>query len=346
MRANSADNRADLAKPVGALHFVVVAVDGSVASAVFAPLEMLQACVAIQANLGFAQPASITWEILSPEGTSFISGNGHRLPTNGPLKPLPPHSVIFFPGFGVIPPPALPGKLDAYRTLGQWLRRQHARGCMLATGCNGNFLFVEAGLMTGRPVTTSWMYAELFRQRYPDIELDVNSILIDHNRVVSVGGILCGLDLMLAVIERHVGAEVARLCAKFMLLENRKPSAVPFDKRQAVLDPDPVIRKAVDWIRRNLHRRISVDDLVAQVPTSKRNLARRFRGATGESPREYIGRVRIDRAKSLLETSDLQVEQIAEKVGYADTSAFARQFNRQTLMSPKEYRNRFRVRAS
>jgi transcriptional regulator GlxA family with amidase domain len=270
LRANSAKNRADSDKPAGALHFVVIAVEGSVASAVFAPLEILQACVAIQANVGFEQQASITWEILSPEGTCFTSGSGRRLPTDGSLKPLPPHSVIFFPGFGVIPPHALPGKLDAYRPLGHWLREQHERGCMLATGCNGNFLFVEAGLMKGRPVTTSWMYAELFRQRYPDIELDVNSILIDHNRIVSVGGILCGLDLMLAVIERQVGTEAARLCAKFMLLENRKPSGVPFDKRQAVLNPDPMIRKAVDWIRRNLQQRISMDDLVAQVPTSKR----------------------------------------------------------------------------
>ncbi|HZF32138.1 MAG TPA: helix-turn-helix transcriptional regulator, partial [Gammaproteobacteria bacterium] len=85
--------------------------------------------------------------------------------------------------------------------------------------------------------------------------------------------------------------------------------------------------------------------LVARVPTSKRNLTRRFRDATGESPKEYIQRVRIDRAKSLLETSDMPVEQIAERVGYADTSAFTRQFSRQTMMTPKEYRNRFQIRA-
>jgi transcriptional regulator GlxA family with amidase domain len=337
-------NRADSAKPPGALHFAVVAVDGSVASAVFGPLEMLQACAAIQANLGPEHQATITSEVLSPEAGSFVSSNGRRLPTDGPLRALPPRSVIFFPGFGLVPPQALVGKLSAYAVLGDWLREQHERGCILATGCNGNFLFVEAGLMRGRPVTTSWMYAELFRERYPGVELDLNSILIDRNRVISVGGILCGLDLMLAVIENRISAEVARLCAKFLLLENRRPSSVPFDKRQAVLNQDPMIRKAVDWIRGNLHRRISVEELVARVPTSKRNLTRRFRDATGESPREYIQRVRIDRAKSLLETSDLPVEQIAEQVGYADTSAFTRQFSSQTLMTPKEYRNRFQVR--
>src|SRR5262245_26373835 len=325
-------NRANSAKAIGGLHFVVVAVDGSVASAVFGPLEILQACSAIRASLGPAHQAKITAEMLSPEGGSFVSSNGHRLPTDGPLRALPPHSVVFFPGFGAVPPHALVEKLATYAFLGEWLREQHERGCILATGCNGNFLFVEAGLMRGRPVTTSWMYAELFRERYPDVELDFNSILIDRKRVVSVGGILCWLDLMLAVLEARISAEVARLCAKFMLLENRRPSRVPFDQRQAVLNQDPMIRKAVDWIRGNLHRRISVDDLVARVVTSKRNLTRRFRDATGESPKEYIQRVRIDRAKALLETSDMPVEKIAEQVGYADTSAFTRQLSSQTLM--------------
>jgi transcriptional regulator GlxA family with amidase domain len=337
-------NRAESAKTAGTLHFVVVAVDGSVASAVFGPLEILQACGAVRTQLGPEHQAKITAEILSPEGDRFVSSNGRQLPVDGPLRALPPQSVVFFPGFGVLSPQALPGKLDAYRSLGDWLREQHERGCTLATGCNGNFLFVEAGLMRGRPVTTSWMYAQLFRERYPDVELDLNSILIDRNRVVSVGGILCGLDLMLSVIERRVSAEVARLCAKLMLLENRRPSSVPFEKRQAVLNSDPMIRKAVDWIRGNLHRRISADDLVAQVPTSKRNLTRRFRDSTGESPKEYIQRVRIDRAKSLLETSDMPVERIAEQVGYADASAFTRQFSSQTMMTPKEYRHRFQVR--
>jgi transcriptional regulator GlxA family with amidase domain len=345
VRARNAKDCADSAKPDRTLHFVVVAVDGSVASAVFAPVEILQACKAIQTSLGLEQQARITWEILSPEGDSFGSSNGHRLPTDGALKTLPAQSVVFFPGFGMVTPQVLIEKLATYKFLGDWLREQYARDCVLATGCNGNFLLTEAGLMQGRPVTTSWMYAELFRKRYPDVELDLNSILLDRNHVVSVGGILCGLDLMLSVIENRVGAEVARLCAKFMLLENRRPSNVPFDQRQAVLNPDPLIRKAVDWIRSNLHRRISVDDLAARAPTSKRNLARRFRVATGESPGEYIQRVRIERAKILLETSEMQVEQIAEKVGYADTSAFARQFSSQTMMTPTEYRNRFRVRA-
>src|SRR5690348_11081822 len=97
-------NRADSAKTAAGLHFVVVAVDGSVASAVLGPLELLQVCSAVRANLGPEHQAKITAEILSPEGASFVSSNGRRLPADGPLKSLPPQSVVFFPGFGAIPP--------------------------------------------------------------------------------------------------------------------------------------------------------------------------------------------------------------------------------------------------
>jgi transcriptional regulator GlxA family with amidase domain len=345
LSAQSAKNRAVSARPARGLHFVVVAVNGSVASAVFGPLELLQACIAIRSDLGPEHQAKITWEILSPEGDTFLSSNGHRLPTDGPLKPLPRQSVVLFPGFGAITPAALVEKLSAYAFLGDWLREQHQNGCTLATGCNGNFLFVESDLMQGRPVTTSWMYAKLFQERYPKVQLDLNSILIDRNRVISVGGILCGLDLMLAVIENRVSAQVARLCAKFLLLENRRPSDVPFEKRQAVLSQDAMIRKAVEWIRENLHRRIRMEDLGAVVAASERNLTRRFRGVTGESPKGYIQRARIDRAKSLLETSAMPIAQVAESVGYADASAFTRQFNLEMMMRPKEYRDRFQIKA-
>ena len=254
--------------------------------------------------------------------------------------------MVFFPGFGIIPHTDLPEKLENYSFLGDWLREQHEHGCTLATGCNGNFLFVEAGLMQNRAVTTSWLYAEMFKERYPDIELDLNSILLEHNRVFSVGGLLCGLDLMLALIERFISKEVARLCTKFMLLDNRQPSKVPFEKRQTVFHHDPMIEKAITWIRANMHQRISMDDIVAQVPASKRNLSRRFREATGESPAEFIQRMRIERAKSLLETSDIPIDRIIEKVGYSDGSAFARQFRNHTMMTPTEYRERFRIQIS
>jgi transcriptional regulator GlxA family with amidase domain len=334
--ANQANNQQHL-------HFVVLAVDGSITSAVFAPQEILHSAIAIQGSLGMPDPVTITFEVLSPEGDSFMASCGRCMPTDGALKDVPEGSVIFFPGFGIIPHEDLSGKLEDYRFLGEWLKAQHARGCTLCAGCNGNFLFAEVGLARNCSLTTSWLYAEMFKERYPDVALDLNSILLEHDRVISVGGILCGLDLMLMVLEKFVSQEVARLCTKFMLLDNRQPSKVPFEKRQTVFNHDPLIDKAVKWIKQNMHQRISLNDIAAQVPSSKRNLTRRFREATGESPAEFVQRMRIERAKSLLETSNMPIDQILEKIGYTDNSAFSRQFRNHTMMTPKEYRDRFRI---
>jgi len=326
------------------LHLVVLAVDGSIASAVYGPLEILSSCRMIQETMRHPEPAEITWEVRSPDGESFVASSGFRMPTDGGLEDLPDGSVVFFPGFGLLPPPVLLERLERYRNLQDWLRRQHAAGCVLAAACTGNFALAEAGLL-GERATTNWMFAELFEQRYPDIRLDFDTVMVEHDRVISLGGILCGMDLLLVLVERFVSPEVARLCAKFLVIDNRRPSKVPFERQQPTLHQDPMIARAVDWIRDNLHERCSLDDVVAQVPTSKRNLSRRFRETTGESPKAYIQRLRIDRAKVLLETSDLSLERILERVGYADGSAFTRLFRSHTSLTPREYRERFRIRA-
>ncbi|HEY5566139.1 MAG TPA: helix-turn-helix domain-containing protein, partial [Gammaproteobacteria bacterium] len=98
------------------------------------------------------------------------------------------------------------------------------------------------------------------------------------------------------------------------MLENRPPSELRYEKRQPTVHNDPLIDRAVSWIRGNLHSRLTMDDLLRQVPTSRRNLSRRFELETGEGVQAFIQRLRIDRAKLLLETSSTPVEQIVEEV--------------------------------
>jgi transcriptional regulator GlxA family with amidase domain len=109
---------------------------------------------------------------------------------------------------------------------------------------------------------------------------------------------------------------------------------------------DPLVDRAGNWIRGNLHAPLTVDDVLAQVPTSRRSLSRRFKLETGAGIREFIQRLRIDRAKLLLETSNLPIEQIVERVGYQDKSAFSRQFKRRTSLTPNLYRQRYSLSGS
>ena len=196
------------------LHFVVVAVDGSVASTVFGPIELVQTCKKLQAGMPELEPCEISTEILTPDGASFLSSSGYRLPVDGALRNLPAGAVIFFPGFGLPLADRLPGLLEQHAAVGEWLKRQHESGNTIAASCTGNFALAENDLLRNKRATTYWLYADLFRERYPQIELDLDTPLIEDGRVFSVGGVVCGLDGVLAIIDRFMGREFARLCAK------------------------------------------------------------------------------------------------------------------------------------
>jgi transcriptional regulator GlxA family with amidase domain len=328
------------------LHFAVIAVDGCITSAVFGPIELVEGCSRMQAGLPEIEPCAITAEILSPDGAPFLGSAGYRMPVDGPLKELPPGTVIFIPGFGLPPVSQMPALLEHHAPLVKWLKRQHQSGCTVVATCTGNFLLGEAGLLPRGKATTHWYYADLFRKRYPDIHLDVDTVLIEDERVFSVGGGVCGLDAAaLTVVERWVGTEVARVCTKMLALESRRPSEMHYEKRQHTVHNDPLIAKTVTWIRSNLHARFTVEELLRQVPTSRRNLTRRFKMETGEALQTFIQRLRMDRAKLLLETSSLPIERVVEQVGYQDTSAFTRQFKRHTQLTPNLYRQRYRLRS-
>ena len=328
------------------LHFAVVAVDGTLASMVFGPIELVQACSKLQAGLPELEPCAISTEILSPDGEPFLSSSGYRLAVDGRLRDLPPESVIFFPGFGVPMADRLPGLLEQYAPIGEWLKRQHDSGSTIAASCTGNFVLAENDLLRRGKATTYWLYADLFRERYPHIELDLDASIIEDVRVFSVGGVVCGLDGVLAVIDRFIGREFARLCTKLLVLENRPPSELRYEKRQVAMHEDPLIEKAVDWIRCNLQSHLTVGDLLQRIPTSRRNLSRRFKLETGESIQAFIQRLRIDRAKLLLETSNTPIDRIVEKIGYRNPSAFARQFKRRTKLTPTQYRQRYSLSRS
>jgi transcriptional regulator GlxA family with amidase domain len=328
------------------LHFCVVAVDGCLASSVYGPIELVQTCAKLLTGLPELAPCDITTEVLSPDGRPFSSYAGYLQPVDGSLKDLPPRSVILVPGFGVPVVSRLTECLDRHRPLGEWLKRQHLAGHVIAAVSTGNFLLAEHDLLPTRKATGYWLYAEFFRERYPHIELDVDTVVVEDDGVFSISGLACGLDAVLTIVERFVGQEAARLCAKLVGIETRRPSELRYERRQPMVHHDPLVDRAVKWIRGNLHARFTVNDLLREVPTSRRSLSRRFKLETGEAMQAFVQRLRIDRAKLLLETSALPIEQIVDRVGYQDKSAFSRQFKRHTQLTPHQYRQRYSLSGS
>jgi transcriptional regulator GlxA family with amidase domain len=234
--------------------------------------------------------------------------------------------------------------LLAEREAAAWLAAQHRRGACVCGVCAGVFLLAEAGLLDGREATTHWALAERFRGLYPRVRLTPELLLVDLGDVVTGGGVTAYLDLCMHLTARFGSPELAALCAKIFLVDAGRRSQAPYAAYAAPRGHgDEAILRAQDWLEENLSRPVSLDDTAKAARLGTRTLLRRFRKATGDTPRDYATRLRIETAKRLLETTARTVEELSESTGYADPGAFRRAFKARTGLTPGEYRNRFSV---
>lgn len=231
-----------------------------------------------------------------------------------------------------------------------WLREQYSAGALVCAACTGTLPLAASGLLDGMPATTHWAYEQAFRHHFPNVDLDARRTLVvggDDARVVTAGAHASWYDLMLYLIHRYSGAATARRIARIFLLDwhdlDQNAYASFRDNRQ---HGDSVILAAQDWLRENLSSPDPVESAVEASGLAARSFHRRFRQATGRTPLQYLHQLRVERAKDLLEASDLAIDEIAWQVGYEDTPYFRRLFRRTTGVTPAHYRKAFRTPAN
>jgi transcriptional regulator GlxA family with amidase domain len=237
-------------------------------------------------------------------------------------------------------------RLARNRAVVPWLRRAHDRGADVASACTGAFLLAEAGLLDGKTATTHWAFQQLFAQRYPRVQLAPQAVLVDQGRIVTAGGATSFVNLALFLVERLLGQELAWAASRMFLIDpNKAPQgAYAAFSTQKTHDDEPILR-AQELVEREIARAPAVDELARSVALSLRTFSRRFRMATGNAPRDYIQRVRIEAAKRALERGEA-VSTVATAVGYEDTVAFRRLFVRLAGLTPAEYRARYGPRTA
>ncbi|QSP94317.1 helix-turn-helix domain-containing protein [Marinobacter salinisoli] len=232
--------------------------------------------------------------------------------------------------------------LEKVSSLNPWLKKAADRGALLASVCTGSFVLAEAGLLTGQVATTHWRAAAMFRQRYPELKLDENQLLVDNGQVVCAGGASAFIDLCLYLVERLSSPAIASACSKLQLLEGGRVDQTPYmifigsDAHN-----DAAIQKAQNWLEQHFADNIAIDDLASVAGLGARTFKRRFKEATGESPLSYLQQLRVEAAKHLLESTQQQTAQISWQVGYEDASSFRRLFKRTVGCTMEQYRKRF-----
>lgn len=244
----------------------------------------------------------------------------------------------------LILPPTLgePTSAEAAAPLTAWLRAQHASGVVLGSVCAGAFLLAETGLMAGRPMTTHWQYAEQLQERFPDVNVDADRLIVDDGDVITAGGVMSWTDLGLRLVDRLLGPTVMIETARMLLVD-------PPGREQRyynVFAPrlthgDAAVLRVQHWLQATQAKDIALATLAAQARLEERTFLRRFQKATGMTTTEYCQRLRVGRARELLQFSTASIDRVAWQVGYNDPGAFRKVFARTIGLTPGEYRRRF-----
>jgi transcriptional regulator GlxA family with amidase domain len=223
-----------------------------------------------------------------------------------------------------------------------WIVKHYNAGAEVASLCVGAFLLASTGLLNGRRCATHWMFANEFKNTFPDVNLVVEKIITDENGIYSSGGAFSYLNLIIYLIEKYAGRSIAINCSKLFQIDIDRSSQSPFIIFQGQKGhEDEPVKKAQEFIENNFHDKITVDQLASMFAVGRRNLERRFKKATSNTIAEYIQRVKIEAAKMSLESSRENVNEVMYNVGYSDPKAFRITFKRITGLSPVQYRNKY-----
>lgn len=223
-----------------------------------------------------------------------------------------------------------------------WLRLKHAQGVVLAAVCGGVFILAKTGLLAGRQATTHWAFSDQFSAQFPDVLMESDQMVIDYGDVLTAGGALAWADLGLCLTERFLGPAVMLDTARYMNVdppgrEQRFYSG--FEPRTK--HGDEAISKAQHWLSAQREYAVTVSEIAHYAGLEFRTLLRRFVLATGMKPSEYQQRLRMSRARELLEFSRSTVDEVAVAIGYQDVRGFRRVFHKIVGLTPSDYRRRF-----
>ena len=217
-----------------------------------------------------------------------------------------------------------------------WLRDCAQAGARTAAACVGTFVLGEAGLLDGREATTSWWLAPLFRQRYPDVQLSPNRILVPSGSVLTAGAGFSHVDLALWLL-RQRSPDLAGIVVRYLIVDSRTSQSV-YMISDHLSQADPLIARFDRWVRDHIDQAVNLDEAAAALATSKRTLARRLHDVLGKTPVAYIQDLRVERAVHLLKTSNQSIDSIAAQVGYADGVTLRTLLRRRTGKGVRELR--------
>jgi len=286
------------------------------------------------------QKAAAPWQprvlIASPDGKDIVDGQGRTFKPDCALADIDECDGVLIPGF-VPCANGMPPNQVTNKACQNWLQRQYDHSALMGGSCSGAFVLGEAGLLNKRRCTTTWWLHYEFTRRFPQANAAWGSALTQDGNIITSGGPLSWVDISLRMIRSLAGNDAANRAADFAVVDTTPRSQDKYIPQGHLMSVDPFIVAAEHNIRQCL-KPLSTVALASNLAVSERTLHRKLKQLTGEAPKAFMDRVRMDMAKTLLHTSNQQINAIAMEFGYSDEAVFRRLFRKQVGMSPSEYR--------
>jgi transcriptional regulator GlxA family with amidase domain len=228
-----------------------------------------------------------------------------------------------------------------------FLRNASAGSRRTASICTGAYLLAEAGLLDGRRVTTHWCQARDLQRQYPKAKVEEDRIFINDDKYWSSAGMTACIDLCLALVESDLGVEASRIIARHMVVYHRRSGGQ--SQFSALLELEPKsdrIQTALSYAKNNLHKALSVDELADAAHLSRRQFSRAFRLETGQSPAKAVETLRVEAARSMIESSNHPIDVVARETGFSDPERMRRAFIRAFGMPPQSVKRAARLEAA
>ena len=315
----------------------IVAFDGMQPLDAVGPHEVFAGATAVLAAKKRSN-AGYDLSIVSDHGTPITTESGLQIVTSPfPSGRLRIDTLLIPGGEG-----SLKARYDT--VLLDWIRKAARNSRRVATVCSGTFIGAEAGLLDGRTVTTHWARAPQLAEEYPRLTVDADPIYTRDGSVWTSAGVTAGIDLALAMVEADYGTDIAQTVARWMVMFLHRPGgqtqfAAPVWIPRAART---TVRAAQDHIDNNPGDDHRLDLLATRAAMSSRHFSRVFTAEVGETPARYVERVRVEFARSALETTASPLDVIALNCGLGTAESLRRAFQRRVGVAPDAYRRRFR----
>jgi AraC family transcriptional activator FtrA len=281
----------------------------------------------------FGDPAPYSFEICTPDPGAVPTTTGFSVHATRGLDALADADTVVVPGY-VCSDRLRDDVADA-------LRAAASRGARLMSVCTGAFALAEAGLLDGRRAATHWAAAETLAAEHPRVEVDPDVLYVDSGQVLTSAGLAAGIDLCLHVVRLDLGAEVAAWKARNMVVPPYREGGQAQYVTHPLPPAGPGLAETCEWMVGRLADPLTIEDMAAHAGWAPRTFARRFLAETGTTPARWLAAQRLDHARRLLETTDLPVDQVAERSGLGTAGNLRLHLARRLGVTPTAYRRTY-----